>query len=294
MKKIFINTDNQLRNGWWILIFIGFVALTRPIYKPIKNALSDIGFTETLLEPTSFLLILLATWCCLLLRKESLANVGFRFNLRWFNQILIGSGVGIAMLLATVALIWIVGGVQFELTPERNLHTLTYGLYLLLIGSLFEEILHRGFIFQRLIDGLGTWGAQILIGLLFAFGHLGNPGMDGITQTIASIELFLLSLVLGLAYIKTHSLALPIGLHLGWNWVQGYVLGFSVSGHENTGWFKPVFQDSPVWLTGDKFGPEASIFSIVISLVTFIILWRWQGTVESKVTPATLTTPQTA
>lgn len=281
MKNIFYNDDKKVRNGWWILIFIALVAATRPIYKPIKEGLSHLGFTAQMLEPVSFLLLLLVTWICIKIRKESLSDVGFGFSPRWFKHFFGGTIAGITMMLATVALVYLVGGVSFELDPQRSLQVISYGFYLFLLGSLFEEILHRGFVFQRLIDGIGIWGAQLLIASLFTFGHWGNPGMEGSTQIFSSIDLFLGSIILGLAYIKTHSLALPIGIHLGWNWMQGNVLGFGVTGHEQAGWFKPVFQGMQEWVSGGEFGPEASIFSVVVSIVGLVILLRWKGTVKS-------------
>jgi len=282
MKNIFYNDDRKIRNGWWIALFVGLIMLTQPIYKPIKQGLGGLGFTETWLEPVSFLLILLVTWICILIRKETLADVGFGINMRWFKALITGTLVGITMLLVTAGIIWMVGGVTFELDAERSLQGLSYGLYLFLIGALMEEILHRGFIFQRLINGLGLWWAQILMASLFALGHWGNPGMDGITQVFASLDLFLISLIFGLAYIKTLSLALPIGLHLGWNWAQGDILGFSVSGFEKTGWLKPIFHGKEQWLTGGDFGPEASIFSVLVSTVVLFILVRWKGNVVNN------------
>jgi membrane protease YdiL (CAAX protease family) len=282
MKNIFYNDEKKVRNGWWIALFVGLIILTQPIYKPIKQGLGGLGISDTWLEPVSFLLILLVTWICVLIRKESLTDVGLGINLRWFKGLISGTLVGITMLLVTAGIIWIIGGVTFELDAQRSIEGLTYGLYIFLIGSLVEEILHRGFIFQRLIDGLGIWWAQLLMASLFALGHWGNPGMDGLTQLFATLDLFLISIIFGLAYLKTRSLALPIGLHLGWNWAQGDILGFSVSGFEKTGWLKPIFHGKEQWLTGGDFGPEASIFSVIVSIVVLFILHRWKGNVENK------------
>jgi membrane protease YdiL (CAAX protease family) len=281
MKNILFNNNNQVRNGWWILVFIALVAITRPIYKPIKQGLGQLGFTEQMLEPVSFLLLLLVTWICIKVRKESLSDVGMGVNKRWFKHFFAGTFAGLGMMFATVALIWFVGGVTFELDENRNWQVLSYGFYLFLVGSLVEEILHRGFIFQRLIDGIGVWGAQLLIASLFVLGHWENPGMLGTTQVFASLDLFIGSLVLGLAYLKTRSLALPIGLHLGWNWAQGNILGFGVSGFDHAGWFKPVFHGMEEWMTGGDFGPEASIFSVIISIITLVILIRWKGNLDN-------------
>lgn len=282
MKNIFYNDNKKLRNGWWIAFFVGLVILTQPIYKPMKQGFTIIGLSDAWLESVSIILLFIVTWICVLVRKEKLSDVGFHFNLRWLQQLVVGTLVGIIMILVTAGIIWSIGGVTFELDAQRSLQGLSYGLYLFLMGSLMEEILHRGFIFQRLIDGLGIWPAQILMAILFTLGHWGNPGMEGITQFFASLDLFIGSLIFGLAYIKTRSLALPVGLHLGWNWAQGDILGFNVSGFDKAGWFKPVFQDMPQWLSGGQFGPEASVFSVLVGASTLFILIKWKGTVENK------------
>ena len=261
MKTIFLDSNLRLRNGWWILIFIGFVAATRLIYGPIVHGLRDFGINKQWLEPAGFVFIMLATWGCTLLRKEPLASVGFQLNQRWLKEIFFGTLLGGGSMLAAVAMIWMAGGVRFELEPARSFQTLAYGFYMFLFVALFEESLFRGFLFQRLVDGAGIWVAQIALALLFALGHWENPGMEGVTKILASIDLALGAVIMGLAYLRTRSLALPIGIHLGWNWTQGHVLGFGVSGIDVTGWFHPIFQGMPQWLTGGLSGsrlPHAS------------------------------------
>ncbi|MGH8107872.1 MAG: lysostaphin resistance A-like protein, partial [Arenimonas sp.] len=176
----------------------------------------------------------------------------------------------------------------FELDPARSLSAMSYGFYVFLFVALFEETLFRGFIFQRLLDGAGIWVAQIVLALLFALGHWDNPGMDGATKFWASLDLALGAVMLGLAYMRTRSLALPIGLHLGWNWSQGYLLGFGVSGLDHTGWFHPVFQGKAEWLTGGNFGPEASVFAVAVDLIFITMLWKWKGSRPSPVSAPVL------
>lgn len=272
----FNNSDNpKLRNGWWILCFIFFIALTRPIYKPIKQTLTDIGFTEMMLEPLSLTLVLLCSWLCLKLRNQGLGDIGLQLNGRWFVQLFYGNAVGMLMAAMTVGIIIALGGVSLSLNTEVVTQALLEGFYILLIGAALEEVLHRGFLFQRLIDGIGFWPAQLIIALVFASGHWGNPAMSDTTLVLASVDLALVSIVLGLAYYKTRSLALPLGLHLGWNWAQGYLFGFQVSGYEQTGIFTPVLSESPTWINGGSFGLEASIPSIVVELLA--LLWLIHG-----------------
>lgn len=284
MKYIFFNPDRRLRNGWWVLVFIGFIAATRFAYGPVTRGLKDLGVSAQWLEPMPFIFILLVTWACTRLRKEPLSSVGFLLDRRWMKEVTWGTLLGMGSALAAVGLMWAAGGVRFELDPARSLSALGYGFYLFVFVALFEETLFRGFLFQRLVDGTGVWVAQIAVALLFAVSHWGNPEMHGTTKIWATIEISLGAVLLGLAYLRTRSLALPIGLHLGWNWSQGQLLGFGVSGVDQAGWFRPLLQGKAEWLTGGNFGPEASVFAVVTDLVVIALLWRWKG---SSTAPAT-------
>ncbi len=282
LRSVFFDADRRLRNGWWIVVFLGFIALTRLAYKPMTQSLRGLGLGELGLEPVPFLLTLLATWGCTRLRGEPLSSVGFLLNAQWWREIALGLLVGTGTVFAVVGAIWAIGGVRFALDPARSAGTLLCGLYVFLCVALMEENLFRGFLFQRLVDGVGARAAQIALASLFALGHWGSPGMQGGTRLVASLDLFLGAVLLGLAYLRTCSLALPVGLHLGWNWTQGHVLGFGVSGYEHAGWWQPTFQGQADWLTGGAFGPEASIFSPMLSLLLIVLLWRWKGSVEKR------------
>lgn len=284
MRTLFLDRHHRLRNGWWMLLFLFTIAATRVVYKPLTGGLRSLGVDHPWIELAPFLLVLGATWVCTRLRSESLADVGFRLDRRWFREASVGLLVGAASLSIAVAMIALSGGVRFALDPERSLSALATGLVFFLFVSLFEEALFRGFLFQRFVDGAGPVIAQFSLAVLFSAGHQGNPGMDGATQVQASIELGVAALLLGLAYLRTRSLALPVGLHLGWNWVQGSVFGLGVSGTEHAGWLQPVHA-GPQWLHGGGFGVEASVFGLVADLLVLLGLWRWRGTVATTETP---------
>ena len=283
MKRVFVDSNDRLRNGWWILLFVVLMLASRWVYTPTSRVLQKLGATPDVLELLRFAFLLLVTWICVRLRKERLSSVGFELNVRWAREFGIGSCCGIASALLAVVMIWTVGGVRLELDPARSLTVLLHGLFLFLSVALFEETLFRGFVFQRFVAGVGRWIAQITVGLLFASAHWDNPDMDGPILAWATLELFLGAVLLGLAYLRTRSLALPIGIHLGWNWALGPVLGFGVSGFEQAGWFRPLLQDMPEWVTGGRFGPEASLFAVIADLSLILLLWRWKGSVPSQV-----------
>lgn len=297
MKQVFLDSNRRLRNGWWMLIFIALLLASRFAYTPLSRALQEIGVTQAGLEPLRLGVLLLVTWICVRLRREPLSSIGYVLDRRWFRELGAGSALGVGSALLVVAMIALAGGVRFELDPARSLSLLAHGVYVFLFVALFEETLFRGFIFQRLIAGAGVWVAQITLGLVFATSHWGNPDMHGTTLAWATLELFLGAVLLGLAYLRTRSLALPVGLHLGWNWAQGYLMGFGVSGFDHVGWFRPMLQNLPEWMTGGRFGPEASLFAVVVDLLLILALWKWKGSVSrpmhsrSHVSDASLTLP---
>jgi membrane protease YdiL (CAAX protease family) len=136
--------------------------------------------------------------------------------------------------------------------------------------------LFRGFVFQRLISGLGQGTAQLITAAFFLLTHLNNPGMTGVIKVMASVNIFLASILFGLAFIQTKSLAMPLGLHWMANWMQGGVLGFGVSGTQQLGLLQPVFGEAPAWLTGGQFGLEASLPGLVCVVVTLLLLNTWK------------------
>lgn len=153
------------------------------------------------------------------------------------------------------------------------------GAWLFLAVAFREEILFRGYAFQRLVDAVGSWAALALASLYFAYAHWNNPGMAGATKIWATVNIALAGVLLGLCYLKTRSLALPIGVHLGWNWAQGSLLGFGVSGMELDGVLRPVFHARPPWLTGGAFGLEASLPCAVLCglAIAGLVVWKPAG-----------------
>lgn len=275
VRQIFLDADHKLRNGWWALIFLAIVAATTQAYTPLSRALQGLGVDRDWLHPGPVLMVLLATWACTRMRREKLSSVGLHLDRRWAREFAWGCALGFGALLLAAGLIAAIGGVRFELEPARSVGNLLSGLYLFVSVAVLEELLFRGFLFQRMVAGLGVWPTQFALAALFALAHWGNPGMEGATKVWASIDIALAAVMLGVAYLRTRSLALPIGLHLGWNWSQGHLLGFGVSGVDLTGWLHPVFQGRPTWLTGGEFGPEASVFGVLADLAMLAIVWNW-------------------
>jgi len=261
----FLNSERQLRNGWWILIF--FLVLATFLVPVLITAQEN---NKEISMGAQAIIIVLASMICQLLRRKPLAELMGKFDVLWLKELCVGGLIGSALMLIPALVLGVFGWVHWQWNPE-GISILMPSLLLFAGVAIAEELLFRGFVFQRLIFGIGQWPAQLIIAAYFLLTHLNNPGMTSNVKVMASMNIFLASILFGLAFIQTKSLAMPLGLHWMANWVQGGVLGFGVSGSEQSGLMKPMFGESPVWLTGGQFGLEASLPGL-ICIVTILLL----------------------
>jgi uncharacterized protein len=124
-------------------------------------------------------------------------------------------------------------------------------------------------IFRIVEEGLGTWWALLISALFFGGAHIFNPGATLWSSAAIAIEA---GLLLAMIYHVTRSLWACIGLHAGWNIMQGTVYGIPVSGGASKGWLISN-RTGPDWLSGGVFGAEASVVALLAcSLVTLALL----------------------
>lgn len=263
-----LNKDRKLRNGWWVAAFMGILTL---LLLPAILVSAQMGHEITMLEQAG--LIAVATVLVQLLRRMSVWDVTGRPNLRWLKHLGLGIALG-AALMATPTLFLSLGWIRWELaSPDPS--ALWSAVLLMAAVALAEELLFRGLVFQRLIDGVGLWPAQVIISVFFVLTHMGNPNIEGATRLWAGANIFLASIVFGLAYVRTRSLALPIGLHFMANVTQGVVFGFGVSGSSEPSLLIPHLPVGMDWLTGGAFGLEASLPGLVaVAVLLAALLWE--------------------
>jgi len=95
-----------------------------------------------------------------------------------------------------------------------------------------EELVFRGVSLYGLIvyasqrTGLIVSVAAFGIMHWFTYGVLGNA----LGMALVFISNGLMGYVFAKAYIKTNSIVLPVGLHLGWNWVNDSIFSNGLSG----------------------------------------------------------------
>ncbi len=154
-------------------------------------------------------------------------------------------------------------------------------LFLFLMVGIYEEVLSRGYHLVNLAEGLNhkTIGKKAALILAFAFSsmvfgllHMGNPN----ATWISTINLTFAGMFLGLGILLTGSLAIPIGLHITWNFFQGNVFGFPVSGMQTAATFIATeTTESGEWLMGGSFGPEAGLIGLAAIIFGSLLTLIW-------------------
>ncbi len=132
-----------------------------------------------------------------------------------------------------------------------------------------EEMIFRGVIFRMIDERWNTTVALIISALFFGFVHLPNDGATWWSSLAIAIEA---GLMLAAAYKWSGTLWLPIGIHWAWNYVQGNIYGFAVSGTNAGDSILVTTTNGPDIITGGAFGPEASIIAVIYGILITIIL----------------------
>ena len=183
----------------------------------------------------------------------------------------LGLGIGLGYFCVVTGLMALLGG--YAITgwgaSARELVSMFCFFAIVAVG---EEILFRGVLF-RWIDG--KWGFGWALGVsavVFGMLHITNPGATLWSSAAIAIEA---GVLLGAAYKWSGTLWLPIGIHWAWNYSQGNIFGFKVSGQEAGESLLHAQVQGSDWLTGGAFGAEASVVAVVVGLlVSAWFIWR--------------------
>ena len=159
--------------------------------------------------------------------------------------------------------------IQFDW--EKQLFSFT----LFFLVAVSEEIFFRGILFRMINRRWNIWAALVISALIFGGLHIFNDNATLWSSIAIAIEA---GSLLGAAYAYSKNIWLPIGIHWIWNYTQGNILGFPVSGEDNVTSIITPEISGPQWLTGGSFGAEASVISAVIGLL--ISLWFIRKTIQ--------------
>lgn len=179
--------------------------------------------------------------------------------------------VGLISSLAVIILIAVLLAIDqpYILKFNADFSFLDFCLYfvLFIVAAFNEELLCRAILLHYLLQRNSALLSLIISSSMFTFLHLGNPNFD----LISFVNIFCAGMLLGLLYIYSgKNLYLPVIFHAGWNFFQGPLLGFAVSGFKFRSTLFTV--ESPVKFSQMQFGLEGTMACTYVSLFVITAL----------------------
>ena len=300
----FIDDSRRLRLGWRVTLFllacfviqiavqivavIGvliYLSVTDPA--ALQGEASAVALEERLNEMMLELMALVSvpSVICTMgliwlfrrfLDRRPLADLGFqRPEIGWLRSMVLGLGVGAFPMVVVTGILWSLGALDYSgwTIGAVTLAVLVPGL---VFAAFFEEIVCRAYLLGNFRESRLPWIGIGVNSVLFWLFHSLNP--SAWQSPLVGINLVLAGVLLSLAYLAANDIWFPTIVHFAWNFAQGPLLGIPVSGIQIGGMFdfEPNGQ-VPTWLSGGKFGYEASFLCTGLQLmmcVALFFVWR--------------------
>ena len=274
-----------IKSGWLrsLLFFLSFfiiIALFDIIGIAIVSVFSEYGFEEFISDPELIMqnkMMLLMMICQLIgtlftvwifqkfISKERFISIGLDF-INYKNDFYQGLAVGTGLISIGFFTLIILNLTSIDLT-YFSIYDQVFYFFLFIVVSLNEEIAIRGYILHNLSQSFNKYIALIISSFVFMGMHLGNPNIG----VLPLMNLFLAGIFLGVYRIHKNNLWFPIGAHLMWNYLQGPIYGFEVSGNKINSLFEQKLNGHEL-LTGGNFGYEGSIILTVFLIISIFLM----------------------
>jgi len=290
IANIFISSNEpRLRAGWRLLLQTLLMVILAVILQSVLSMAIIRGgsgnndlFISQILELTIFVTSIYIARR--FLDKRSFVSLGLQINKQAFTDIFSGIAITFVMMGSIYFAETAAGWLTFESFAWQNesVSNVSTGVLTFLAVFIFvgwnEELLSRGYHLQTLASGTNLFWGVIISSSLFGLGHLGNPN----ATWVSAAGIFFAGIFLAYGYLRTGQLWLSIGLHIGWNFFEGVVFGFPVSGLDIYRLIHHQIQGPEIW-TGGAFGPEAGLIILpTLAMGSGLIYFYTRGRKNAK------------
>jgi membrane protease YdiL (CAAX protease family) len=277
--------ERRLRSGWRLLIqtilllLLALCAGTAILLPYTFLAGRDISGLSFILLNEAIKLIAITPSIVLARRfldKRSFASLGLKIDLRAGFDLLAGLLVSFLMMGAIFLTFRSLGWLRFQgfaWQAQSLAPVIGQSLLMLLIFTSTgwnEELLSRGYHLQTFASGTSTAWGVVFSSIIFGVMHLTNPG----ASWIAGLGIFFSGLFLAIGYLLTGQLWISIGLHIGWNFFEGTVFGFTVSGIDFYRITNITVHGPQAW-TGGAFGPESGLIILPAIVLGSLLVFSY-------------------
>lgn len=284
--------ERRVRAGWRIAVFMLLLAASELLTARLgfrTGNLDEFVKTSVARVITSALLV---AGCTLLLDRRGFDALGWVPSRAWWADLAFGAFLGGALISGVVGVERAAGWLTTAPPREGALvAALVKAVLLFAAAGAAEEFVFRSYLLRNLADGVKLSrmgpGVALLTGTVLSSAFFGLVHALNPNATAASIaNIALAGVFLATGYVLTGRLALPLGLHVAWNYFQGPVFGLAVSGIDLGRSLFSFTQGGPDIWTGSAFGIEGGLLGLLAMLVGVLAIGVWVHWREGALVPA--------
>ena len=284
--NIFINdTEHRARAGWRLVMqFILFL-----LFVVVMQIANDMLISQDLkLYDIMAMGIagIASVWvAAIVIDRRHVTDYGLAWDTQWKKELGLGILFGFGVMGAIFVIQWGFGWISITGYGWERVSDLPYGLWLgtyflsMAMVGFYEELIFRGYQILNLCEGFAfidqrpVYRCLAAVGvssIVFGMMHAGNAN----ASVISTLNIIVAGAVLAVPYIFTGRLAISVGLHFAWNFAQGGLFGFAVSGTPFRGSLIQAQNQGSDLFTGGAFGPEAGLMGLIgLALMLGLCLW---------------------
>jgi membrane protease YdiL (CAAX protease family) len=298
LLKLFWNPEESRLRAFYriLLVFPSYFLITKILWVSLAFLVNfSEDFTGSIplwciiaLAFSKLMRVGLIWFASLYVDKRAFSDFGMTFNREWWVDLSFGLSLGIlsmsGIFLIELWMGWVTISDLFHVLVVDRSFWLTIILFFLLFSTVgfAEELFYRSYILTNTAEGLNVnnqqkraiIGALLLSSILFGLTHAFNEN----ATLISTVNIMFAGIWLAIGYLLTGRLAISIGLHITWNFFQGNIFGFAISGQtfaRDAVSMITIEQSGPEIWTGGAFGPEAGIIGLLAMFVCTLLTAAW-------------------
>lgn len=294
--KIFKNNNNQIRSGWKIAVVYFTYTISVILFSIIFSAVYMLavytknpklegmeyakeqfssmnhfpGICLFFIQCITLILIVILFWK--IWDKKKVKYIGLTNIKNSWKDLCAGLLIGAISFTAVASVLMLTKSV--ELVKSFSQPNFSWSLIIQLIIFIFvginEELFCRGYCMTVLKQINTLWAPIVISSVIFALMHSFNSGIS----LLAYVNLFLFGITMGYLFIKTKNIWMGIGYHITWNYFQGNIFGFLVSGNVTDSVYTVKTVD-PNIINGSGFGPEGGLVVTILLIISIYLIYRF-------------------
>ncbi len=252
--------------------FIDLITAEAPTQEAILNYTTEFmseipSFVYAIMLFCSGFMILAAILYCRWFQKRRAYTLGFSKK-GAASEYFMGAVIGLVMISLPVLVCVGTGCVSLKLSESADPLMILLFFIAFLFQGMGEEALFRGYFMTSLARGTNIWTAIITSSLMFSLFHVSNASFG----IISFINIFLFGVFAAVFMLKRGSIWAVGAIHSLWNFAQGNVFGFNVSGNPK---FDSLLESTSanfgVILSGGEFGLEGGLGATIVLLTAILV-----------------------